>query len=64
MNAEERRLCFGLLGPAPEHPMRDFILHGPNDLMGDDARRWQEEYRRRIAEEAQGEPEKNRGEGR
>jgi hypothetical protein len=36
----------GILQLRPEHGTRDFILHGPNDLMGEDATRWQDEYRR------------------
>ena len=49
--AEARKLCFGLLGPPPEHPPRDYILHGPGGLVGDEIGKWQEEYRRRKAEE-------------
>jgi len=36
--------------------MRDFILHGPSDLMGKDARRWQDEYRRKEEEGAEASP--------
>ena len=59
LHADARRLCFGLLGPPPEHPLCDFILHGPGGLVGDEIGRWQEEYRRRKAEEV-AEPTKKR----
>lgn len=51
--------CWGILGPSPEHPLRDFVLHGPGGLVGDEIGKWQEEYRRQKAEEeAQEQPKK------
>lgn len=57
LKPEVRRTCFQFLGPAPEHPLREYILHAPPDLMGkDNAEAWQERYRKRKeAEEAKAE---------
>lgn len=53
-----RRACMQLLGPPPEHPFGDFIRYGPPDIIGEeDAKRWQEEYRQRKAEEEKGKAE-------
>jgi hypothetical protein len=53
LRLEARKACFGLLGPAPEHPLADFIRHGPSEVMGEEvAHRWQEEFRRRQQEKA------------
>ena len=53
------RVCCGILGLPPEHSDARLSLHDPNDLMGEGARRWLEEYRRRKTEgQEQG---KNRG---
>jgi hypothetical protein len=67
LTAPARKACFQLLGAPPEHEMHDFIKHGPPNVIGEEnARRWQEQYRKRqqaeadqTAEgEAQAEPEK------
>jgi len=36
LNAEARQAVSQLLGPAPEHPLADFIRHGPVDIMGEE----------------------------
>jgi hypothetical protein len=62
-----RRACTQLLGPAPEHPFREFLLHGPPDIMGEDnVTRWQEQYRKRkeADAEAQEQPKKRTRKGR
>jgi hypothetical protein len=68
LRADVRQKCFQLLGPAPEHPMHDFLRYGPPDIMGEEnIRRWQDEFRKRKAAEVdratedQAGPEKKRG---
>lgn len=63
LNGEARRLCFGILGPAPDHPLHDFIRHGPGGLVGDEIGKWQEDYRRQKAEE-EAHPEQSKKRGR
>ena len=47
-----RKMCSQLLGPAPEHPLGDFIRLAPSSIMGEEnAQRWQEEYRKKKAQE-------------
>jgi hypothetical protein len=49
-----RRACIQLLGSAPDHPLGDFIRHSPPDIMGEEnAKRWQEQYRKRKEKEAE-----------
>jgi hypothetical protein len=53
LTAPARKACFQLLGPPPEHELYDAIKHGPPNLLTDtEARRWQEDYRRRQQAEA------------
>lgn len=48
LRAEVRKLAAQLLGLPPEYPLYYFLKHGPAHLMGEDAYRWEAEYRAKL----------------
>jgi hypothetical protein len=67
LRPEVRKLCWGLLGPPPEHPRHDEIRYAPPLYSEEERRQWREEFEKQKAarqEEAAAEPKKKRGRGR
>jgi hypothetical protein len=57
LRKEVRKCCWGLLGVPPDHPLYYFWTVGPCDLRGEDASRWEAEYRAKLkAEQEAGVP--------
>jgi hypothetical protein len=64
LRPEVRKLCYGLLGPPPEHPRHDEIRYAPPLYSEEERRQWREEFERQKQErqeEASAEAPKKRG---
>jgi hypothetical protein len=48
LRAEVRRFASQLLGLWPEHPLYHFLTQGPPNLLGEDAEKWEAEYRAKL----------------
>jgi hypothetical protein len=64
LRSDVRKLCWGLLGPPPEHPRHDEIRYAPPLYTEEERRQWREEFERKKGaqqEEAKSETPKKRG---
>jgi hypothetical protein len=60
LNAEARKWCVQLLGQPPEHPLHEFLKQGPPHLMGEDALKWESDYRAQLEPSKEEKPKRKR----